>query len=219
MNRFPRALIATTMVALSTAACGSDSTAPTSASFALHVDSLYEQMESSDISVIAKFTRGFALSDLELPSAYGAHPTAVSVHTASGVERWHGLEFTEPVPNSDGAFHSTLLLYRDANVHTALVVDYEGAEAFATLITNDTLGLIETAGSGSSGETHIDGSCATPPTLQNPVLHVDLSPFCTRAQFSASLSADFTTDVTSDPALSHLEFTATTLEGVHFSGI
>lgn len=217
-SRVPCEVMLAVMAALIAAACGSDSTAPTGANFALHFDSLYVQMEHSDISGGAKFIRGYALSALELPTAYGALPTAVDVHTAAGVERWHGLEYTEPMPNNEGGFRSTLVLYRDSNVHTALIVDYESVGSFATLVTNDTLGLIETSGTGASTETHVDGSCAPAPTVQNPALHVDLAPFCTRAQFTASLSADLTTDATADPALSHIEFTATPIGGVHFSG-
>lgn len=219
MNRVSRGVIVMVATALSAFACSGDSTAPTSASFALHIDSLYVQMENSDISGAAKFTRSFPLSGLELPAAYGAHASAVDVHTASGVERWHGFEYASPAPSSGGAFYSTLVLYRNANIHTALIVTYSSVGSFATLVTNDTLGLIEVAGSGTSTESHADGSCATPPVLENPLLHTDLSSFCTRARFTASLSADLTTDESADPALSHIEFAPTTFDGVHFSGI
>jgi len=200
------------------AACSGDITAPSASSLALHFDSLYIAAVGGGGGVsISESIRGQVLTDIELPSAFGASTHVVAVTTASGVENWNGLEFVLNPGGSALEFNDILVAYRDANAHTVLVASYaqDGSIQSASLLLDDTVRVVATSPSGSSSITSLGGGCATPPALSNPNMMSYSVATCERAQFSSSVSADF--PVTSDTTLTHLDFDATTFNGEGFT--
>ena len=92
MQPAPRSALAAALVILiATAACGGDSTGPVATkNLAVHFDSLYVAAKALSAGDTNYDFRATALSDLELPSAFGAEPTNIAVTTAGGAESWKG---------------------------------------------------------------------------------------------------------------------------------
>jgi hypothetical protein len=202
------------------AACSGDITAPSPSSLALHFDSLYSAAVGGGGSVsIPASIRGQVLTDIEIPSAFGASTRVVAVTTASGVEQWNGMEFVINPGGGEFEFNNILVAYRELDAHTVLVANYaqDGSIQSAALLLNDSVRVVATTPSGTSSITSLGGGCATPPTLANPNLTSYQIATCERAQFSSSVSADFPATTNSDTALTHLEFDATTFNGEGFT--
>ena len=204
------------------AACGSDSTAPVPTPIlAVHFDSLYVTAKALSASDSSYDFRATALSDLELPSAFGAAPATVAVTTASGAESWKGFVFEEVMlnrgaPADSGRF---LLAYRDADAHTliATVALANGTLVSTALLANDTVVVPASSASGSITQTGTGASCATPPTvLTNPVIATASQATCLVASYSVTLSATFPETGGVDPALMQLSFPLTTFAGERF---
>jgi hypothetical protein len=204
------------------AACGSDSTGPAPTPIlAVHFDTLYVAAKALSASDTSYDFRATALSDLELPSAFGAAPATVSVTTASGTESWKGFVFQEVMLNSGAPVDSGrfLLAYRDADAHTviATVALANGTLVSTSLLANDTVVVPATSASGSITQTGTGASCATPPSaLANPVIVTASQATCLLATYSASLSASFPATDGVDPALTQLSFPLTTFAGERF---
>jgi hypothetical protein len=220
----PRSALAAALVILTTilAACGGDSTGPVPTPvLAAHFDSLYVSAKTLSAGDSLYDFRATALSDLELPSAFGAAPATVVVTTASGTESWKGFIFEEVMlsggaPADSGRF---LLAYRDADAHTlvATVVLANGALASTSLLANDTIVVPATSASGSVTQTSTGASCATPPAgLTNPVITTASQATCLLATYSATLSATFPQTNGVDAALTQLSFPLTTFAGERF---
>ena len=118
------ALVACIAILTATAACGGDSTGPgTTSNLASHFDTLYVDAKALSASDANYDFRTVALSDLELPAAFGASPTTIAVTTATGTESWKGFVFEEVLTNNGTPADSGrfLLAYRDADAHTLVV--------------------------------------------------------------------------------------------------
>jgi hypothetical protein len=214
------AALATCITAI--AACGGDSTGPVSTPIlAVHFDSLYVAAKALSATDTNYDFRATALSDLELPSAFGATPATIPVTTAAGSESWKGFIFEEVMldngaPADSGRF---LLAYRDADAHTliATVQIASGAFVGTSLLANDTVVVPASSASGSITQTGTGAGCATPPAaLTNPVITTASQATCLLARYSATLSATFPATAGVDPALTQLSFPLTTFAGARF---
>jgi hypothetical protein len=224
MPSAPRPAVAAALVVLiATAACGgSDSTGPVpTKNVAVHFDSLYVAAKALSVADTSYDFRATALSDLELPAAFGASPATVAVTTASGAESWKGFVFQEVmtsngVPADSGRL---LLAYRDSDAHTLVVTVQlaNGTFVGTSLMANDTVVVHASAASGSITQTATGASCPTPPTgLTNPVITTASQATCLLATYSAALSASFPATDGVDPALTQLSFPLTTFAGARF---
>ena len=219
-----RTALAAALVSITTivAACGSDSTGPVPTPIlAVHFDSLYVTAKALSAGDTSYDFRATALSDLELPSAFGAAPATVTVTTASGTESWKGFVFQEVMLNSGAPADSGrfLLAYRDADAHTviATVALADGSLVSTSLLANDTVVVPATSATGSITQTSTGASCATPPTgLTNPVIATASQATCLLATYSATLSATFAQTDGVDAALTQLSFPLTTFAGERF---
>ncbi|HEV7703234.1 MAG TPA: hypothetical protein VGO46_03035 [Gemmatimonadaceae bacterium] len=209
-----------------TAACGSDSTGPgdggtSPPSLTKHFDSLYVTAKAKSASDTMFKFRSVALSDLELPSAFGATPSAITVTTASGTETWHGFVFEEVLtdhgtPSDSGRF---VLAYRDADAHTIFVTTLKanGTSVGASLVANDTVIVHASSNAGSVTLLSTGAACAAPPSgLTNPVIATAQTSTCLLANFSATLTLTFPATAGVDAALTQLSFPATNFAGVRF---
>ncbi len=93
------------------------------------------------------------LSNIELATAFGAIPRAVSVTTASGTEHWHGIEFVVNPNGTQFEFDHILIVYRETEAHTALMVHFgsDGSPTLAILEVADTMVSVPYTLLGSSG--------------------------------------------------------------------
>jgi hypothetical protein len=226
MQFAPRlAFVAALAILAVTAACGSDSTGPgdgqTPPSLAVHFDSLYAQAKAQSTSDTMYKFRSVALSDLELPAAFGATPTNITVTTASGTETWKGFVFEEVLTNSGTPTDSgrLVLAYRDADAHTLIVTAFlaNGTSAGATLVTNDTVVVKANANAGSATLVSTAAACpAAPSGLTNPVIATANQATCLSATFTATLTLGFPATDGVDAALTQISFPTTTFSGVRF---
>ena len=224
MHFASRAWLAAALAILaSTAACGSDnSTGPgPTTNLAARFDTLYLAAKATSATDTNFVFRTSALSDLELPAAFGATATSISVTTASGTESWKGFVFEEVMTNSGTPVDSgrLFLAYRDADAHTliATVVLANGTFVSTALMANDTVVVHASNTSGSITQTAVGATCPTPPSgLTNPVIATALQATCLAATYSAALSFTFPATSGVDPALTQLSFPLTTFPGVRF---
>jgi hypothetical protein len=219
------AVVAAFAVLAVTAACGSDSTGPidggTPPNLARHFDSLYVQAKAQSTSDTMFRIRSVALSDLELPAAFGATPTNLTVTTASGTETWKGFVFEEVrtdngTPSDSGRF---VLAYRDADAHTLIVTTLrsDGTSTDASLVTNDTILVAANANAGSVTLVSSGAACpAAPSGLINPVIATANTGTCLSATFTATLTLGFPATAGVDAALRQISFPTTTFAGVRF---
>ena len=226
MHSAPRLTLAAALTILAvTAACGGDSTGPggggTTPNLATHFDSLYVAAKAQSASDTMFKFRSVALSDLELPAAFGATATSITVTTASGTETWKGLVFEEVLtsggaPSDSGRF---VLAYRDRDAHTLFVTTLrrDGTSVGASLVTNDTVVVHANSNAGSVTLTSVGSACPAPPSgLTNPVIATAGQATCTAATFSATLTLGFPATAGVDAALTQISFPATTFAGVRF---
>jgi hypothetical protein len=225
MQFAPRlALAAAIAILTATAACGSDSTGPGGEDtpiLARHFDSLYVQAKAQSQSDTMFNFRAVALSDLELPAAFGAAPTTLTVTTASGTETWKGFAFEEVVTNNGTPTDSgrLVLAYREADAHTLVVTVFlkNGTTTGAALVTNDTVVVHANSNAGSSTLASTGAACpAVPSGLANPVITTAQQATCLSATFSAALTLGFPATAGVDPALTHISFPLTTFAGERF---
>jgi len=223
MHCSPRHALAATLVILTaTAACGGDSTGPVAIkNLAVHFDSLYVASKALSSSDTNYDIRTIALSDLELPAAFGVTPASLAVTTATGPESWKGFVFEEVMtsggtPTDSGRF---LLAYRDSDAHALIftVILADGSLSGTSLLANDTIIVSPISVSGSITQTAVGASCPAPPTgLSNPVIATAAQATCVLATYSATLTATFPESSGVDAALSQLSFAPTTFAGERF---
>jgi hypothetical protein len=200
------------------AACGSDSTGPSQSpsSVAEHFDSLYVQANDLAESNGAYGFRSLLLTFFEVPPAFGANPSTISVTTASGVEHWKAFEFVDVgPPGTDSGF--VFLAYRESPAHTMLLIPYngDGTSAGATMITNDTLIMNVTVGSDATSLTSTSTACGTPSaSLVNPQLPSFTISTCKLAKFLTSFSITSQTSASIDPALASISLNAASVNGI-----
>jgi hypothetical protein len=223
MHFAPRSALAAAIAILTTtAACGGDSTGPGgTTNLAVHFDSLYVAAKALSAGDTNYNSRAVALSDLELPAAFGATPTNVAVTTAAGSESWKAFVFEEVLTSSGTPVDSGrfVLAYRDGDAHTliATVLLKNGAWGTAQLIANDTVVLDASSKSGSVTQTAVGASCAVPPSgLTNPVIATAAQATCLLATYTASLTLAFPARTGVDPALTSVSFPLTTFAGERF---
>ena len=223
-------LVALGIVSVTAAACGSDkSTGPgnnepppeTPASIALHFDTLYASASASSATDSNYNFRKQALSDIELPAAFGVLPTTISVTTASGTEQWNGFVFEEVTNNGSVVTDSAYLIlaYRDTAAHTMIAAGFfgNGNSLGATLITNDTVVAHATTNSGSASLVSVGGACATPPAaLTNPIIASASQATCAKATFNAALTLAFAPKAGVDASLLAISFPSTSFAGERF---
>lgn len=215
------ALAATCCTLAFTSAC-SDSTSPDNtqdaAHLAAHFDSLYVAAASHGDASAYSF-RITALSLLELAPALGAPSTNITVTTANGTEHWKGFELEDVLESGGTPNDSTyfVIAYRESDVHTAIVAlyDTEGNIQDGVLLTNDTLGVVPSDGSGTTTRTSLGSTCTEiSSSLQNPQL-TSINPLaCNAAAFGTSMTLVVPSDPNVDAALTSLSFPATTIQGV-----
>jgi hypothetical protein len=202
------------------AACGSDSTGPSQSEqpsrVAQHFDSLAVQANTLAGDHPAFVLRTELLTLLEVNAAFGATPSAITVHTASGTEHWKGYEFLEL--SSSGNDSTYLFLgYRDADAHTVAVVYFTGAGAVdqAALVTGDTIAVTPSDGSGSTSITQKGAACGTiSSALLNPQIGDVSLATCNLATFSTNLSLTLPSTTGLDAALTSVSFTQSTVNGI-----
>jgi hypothetical protein len=214
-----RSLLGACTLAVAVAACSSDSTGPKSSNLAIYYDSLYEHLDPPGQLNPLHDLRGNILSNIELAIAFGAIPRAVSVTTATGTEQWHGVEFVVNPNGTEFDFAHTLIVYRETDAHTALMVQFgkDGSARLAVLEVADTMVAVPYTLLGSSSTTSQRDGCATPPTLANPVIGPYLLGSCATATFTTSISEQPDATPGLDPALSTIEFGATVFAGEVFT--
>lgn len=216
------ALAAALVIVTATAACGGDSTGPVATTnLALHFDSLFAAAKATSASDTSFNFRANALSDLELPAAFGVTPASISMTTASGTESWKGFVFEEVLTNNGTPQDSGRLFiaYRDADAHTLIetVVLADGSLVATSLMANDTVVVNASSSAGSITQTSTGTSCATPPTgLTNPVITTAAQATCVKATYTAALTLTFPETSGVDPALTHLSFPLTSFAGERF---
>jgi hypothetical protein len=203
------------------AACGSDnSTGPsqsdTPSSVAQHFDSIYVQSHALSNGGSNAFELRAQLATLiEVNAAFGATPSAVTVHTASGTEHWKGYQLLEI--NSGGDTTYLLLAYRDASAHSVAVIYFDGAGAIsqAALVTNDTVIVQSTSRSGSTSLTSTGATCgAISSALLNPGLtSVDIAS-CNLATFNTTASMQLPSTTGVDAALTSFSMSGATVNGI-----
>ena len=167
-----RSLLGACALAVFIAACSGDSTGPKSPDLAIYYDSLLEHLDPPGQLNPLHDLRANILSNIELAVAFGAIPRAVSVTTASGIEHWHGVEFMLNPNGSQFEFDHILIVYRETEAHTALMVHFrkDGTAVLAVLEDGDTLVAAPYALLGNAEGPSLRDGCATPPTLANPAI-------------------------------------------------
>jgi hypothetical protein len=186
---------------------------------AIYYDSLFEHLDPPGQLNPLLGLRGTILSNIELATAFGAIPRAVSVRTASGIEHWHGVEFVVNPNGTQFEFDHILIVYRETDAHTALMVHFgsDGSAILAILEVADTMVSVPYTLLGSSGEKSQRDGCATPPTLANPAIGPYLVASCATATFTTSISAHPDAIPGLDPALTTIEFGPTEFAGEVFT--
>ncbi|MEO8879135.1 MAG: hypothetical protein ABI446_01940 [Gemmatimonadaceae bacterium] len=217
--RSRRSLLGACALAVLVAACSSDSTGPDSSDLAIHYDSLFEHLDAPGQLNPLLDLRANVLSNIELATAFGATPRTVSVTTASGIEHWHGVEFVVNPNGTRFAFDHILIVYRDTDAHTALMVHFrsDGSAILAILEAADTMVSVPYTLMGSSSVNSQSDGCATPPTLANPAIGPYLVGSCATATFTTSISAHSDASPGLDPALMTIEFGPTVFAGEVFT--
>jgi hypothetical protein len=223
MQRLPRLAVTASIAALiAVAACGGDSTGPgVATNLAVHFDSLYVAAKARSAGDTNYNFRATALSDLELPAAFGATASNIAMTTATGTESWKGFVFMEVLTNSGAPADSgrLFLAYRDGDAHTLVVTVLlaNGTSVGASLMTNDTVVIHASSNSGSIMQTGSGASCPAPPTgLTNPVITTAQQATCLLATFDATMSFSFPATSGVDAALTQLSFPLTTFAGERF---
>jgi hypothetical protein len=217
-----RLRLAASFLAISAAAaCGSDSTGPssqTASQVAAHFDSIAIHASAQSDTNSAYGARSFLTTLIELPAALGAVPATISVTTANGVEHWQAyelLELSAPGASNDSAF--ILLAFRDGDAHTAFLADFDSAGSIqdAGLVTGDTIFVNPSDGSGSTSLTSMSTTCTTPSaSLLNPALGTLGFSSCTLAKFHTSVSLTLPSTAGMDEALTSVSFANATVNGI-----
>jgi hypothetical protein len=223
MQFAPRSVLVAAIAILAVAAaCGGSSTAPVvMPSLAVHFDSLYVAAKALSATDTSYRFRTIALSDLELPAAFGATPSNIAMTTATGAENWKGFAFEEVLTSGGTPVDSgrLFLAYRDADAHTLIVtvLRANGTSQGASLMTNDTIVVRASSNAGSITQTSVGASCPAPPAgLTNPVIATAARATCLLATYSATLTLAFPGTTGVDPALTRLSFPLTTFSGERF---
>lgn len=202
------------------AACGSDSTGPSASDqpsrVAQHFDSIYVQAHALSNGGENAFALREELATLiEVNAAFGAAPAPITVTTHGGTEHWKGYELLELSSGNDSTY--VLLAYRDADAHSVAVVYFNGAGSIqqAALVTNDTLVVHPTYGSGGTSITQTNASCGTiSSALLNPLLASVSISSCNLAKFGTSLTLELPSTTGMDAALTSISFPLTTVNGI-----
>jgi len=198
------------------AACSGDSTAPSPASVAAHFDSLYVQAHDLGDSNSVYISRALLLSLFEMPPAFGASPSSISVTTASGVEHWNAFEFVGVGSNATDSGY-VVLAYRENAAHTMFVVQYDstGSAVGGLMLTNDTLAVSISDGNGTTSLTSTGAACGTPSaSLANPQIPEFEASSCALAKFLTSLSLTTQTSASIDPALASISISSRSINGI-----
>jgi hypothetical protein len=214
-----RSLLGACALAVLVAACSSDSTGPRSSDLAIYYDSLFEHLDPPGQLNPLLDLRGFILSNIEIATAFGAIPRAVSVTTAAGVEHWHGVEFVLNPNGTQFEFDHILIIYRETDAHNALLVQFgrNGSAILAIQEVADTMVSAPYTLLGSSGVKFQRDGCATPPTLANPAIGPYQLGSCATATFTTSISEHPDGIPGLDPALTTIEFGPTVFAGEVFT--
>lgn len=208
-------------LAASIIAC-SDALAPREEAqrLAAHFDSLWADASSRSTGNDGNAVRASTLTLIETPLALGANPTAFTVITSAGAERWYGVMLAlSPADAFDQPF--SLFAYRDADAHTMLLASFRSdGSVDATLITNDSIPVFESRASGAASALAPGHGCAAVSGLQNPGVGAPSSQFrCTIGRFTTHLALDFPSRAGVDSALTNISFGATTFNGVQLTRI
>jgi hypothetical protein len=221
MRLLARFNIAATLAAVLLIAACSDSSGPSAGdqatTIAARFDSIYVDATARSDSGASGFgVRALIASLLEVPPAFGALPSTISVTTASGGESWKGFEFVDlNSASSDSQF--VLLAYREAAAHTVLVVffDSTGAPSDGAIVTGDTVTALPSSGTAATTLLSVGAACRTPPSsLTNPVFASPFASSCSLATFRTSLTLQFDAAPGIDAALLSLTFAPTTINGL-----
>jgi hypothetical protein len=214
-----RSLLGACALAVLVAACSGDSTGPKSSDLAIYYDSLFEHVDPPGQLNPLHDLRANILSNIELAVAFGAIPRAVSVTTASGVEHWHGVEFVVNPNGSQFDFDQILIVYRETEAHTALMVHFgkDGSAVLAVLEVGDTMVAVPYTLLGNAGAPSQRDGCATPPTVANPAIGPYLLGSCSTATFTTSISEHPDSIPGLDPVLTTIEFGPTVFAGEVFT--
>lgn len=215
--------------AITTAACGSDSTSPNStsaASVARHMDSLLVTAATKAGSDANYGVRASLLEFFEVGPAFGAQPIALTVTTASGTQQWKGTIFsivdtaTSGTP-ADSLYYVTA--YSDANVDNAIIAEISstGTVVQAELLASDTLAAIGTLSSstGTVSEGALGKTCSAITGLVDPILGELLTDFpkCTSTTFTTTFNLTFPATTGISASLLNISVTAATVNGVRLA--
>lgn len=213
--------LAVSLLAISFAVACSDSTGPkqlSAAQVAAHFDSIAIDAQTRSEAHSSYGTRNLITTLIELPAALGAVPASVNVTTANGVESWKAYELLVlPAPSSGGDSTFFLLMFRDADAHTAVLATFDGSGTGngGGIITGDTIAVDPSDASATTSLTSVSGACATPATsLLNPQLASLAIGSCNLAKFSTTLHLTSPSTTGMDAALTSLVFSASTVNGV-----
>lgn len=204
------------------AAC-SDATGPGESALRLaeHFDALWAQADSQPGQSLGRAVRVSALTALETPIAYGADPTDIAVRTASGTEHWKGV-ILAGTPADASARPVSFLAYRESDAHTLLLVSLQpDGDAEATMVTNDSVVVLATAGSGAATKRSLDRDCTSATTLANPGVALP-SPTrftCEVGRYTVHVSLIFPAATGVDPALRNFFVAETTVSGAELAAV
>jgi hypothetical protein len=221
MHATARLHLAATFLVIAAASACSDSTGVTpltAAQVAAHFDSIAVVAAARADTNGSYGTRAFLASLIELPAALGATPATVSVTTANSSESWKAyeiLDVTGPGSTPDSSY--ILLLFRDADAHTAIIADYDSAGSLqdAGLVTGDTILVNPDDASGSTSVSSIGSACTNiSSSLANPLLSSFTESSCNAATFQSSLDLANPATTGLDAVLSSVSFS-----NVHVNGV
>jgi len=198
----------------------SDSLAPREEAqqLAAHFDALWADASSRSTGSDGLAVRASTLTLIETPLALGANPTAFTIVTATGAERWHGVMLAlSPADAFDQPF--SLFAYRDADAHTMLLASFRpDGSVDATLIANDSVPIFASRASGAASALAPGRGCVRISGLENPDVVEPGAQFdCTIGRFTARLALDFPARAGVDSALTNLSFGETTFNGVQLT--
>ncbi len=221
MHAKARFNVAAAFFAISVAAACSDSTGVTpltAAQVAAHFDSISVGAAAKADTQQVYGTRAFLTTLIELPAALGATPSTVTVNTANGTESWKAYELVDrTAPGSTADSSYILLMFRDADAHTALIAegDSSGVLQSAGLVTGDTILVNPTHSAGSTSLTSTSAACGTVSnSLANTMLATFTVSSCSLATFRSSLNVSLPTTNGLDAVLTSISFTNVSVNGV-----
>jgi hypothetical protein len=197
-----------------------DSTGPnrhSATSVAEYIDALYKEAVVIANNDPLYDTRLLFLTEAEYAPAFGAPPTAVTVATATGDQRWQVVAY-EMAGGTDSTY--TLIAYSDDQLANVVVATFRPADPgiplSVELMANDTIFVFASVRTVAVSTVSIAGACVPVSGLTNPGLSAVAADPCQAGTFAGSVHAVFPAVTSLPPALVSVTFSASAVRGVRF---